>query len=313
MKYKALDGLRGIGAFAVYLNHFFQMFFNLTFDNGGIKWVERPPDLLRVYRNSPFAIINHGYFWVVIFFMLSGFVLPLKYFQSGKMSCVTGGIFRRYPRMMLPVLMTYTTIYTVIRMKVTRHDWPFPARDRNLQQVIADSLFGVWMGQNDYFSATWTIGIELFASYVVYMVAVMMMHTERPRVVLSGIIALLMIPQITDAYEITHYNVSKFQFHLPIFLVGTLLSYSEAHPEAKGLFDKIRNWGYLASGLRNTFLFTLFFVYGSNTGKFHCEHLRDGDCTFWVRATLNWQIPQMFSLYVAALAIIVLTLVSETV
>ena len=169
------------------------------------------------------------------------------------------------------------------------------------------------MGQNDYFSATWTIGIELFASYVVYMVAVLMMHVERPRIVLIGIIGLLVTPQITDAYEITHYNVSKFQFHLPIFLVGMFLSYSEAHPKAKSIFDKVRNWGYFASSLRNIFLLTIFFVYGSNCGKYHCEHLRDGDCTFWVQVTLNWEIPQMFSLYVAAMAIIVLTLVSETV
>lgn len=98
-----------------------------------------------------------------------------------------------------------------------------------------------------------------------------------------------------------------------MFLIGTLLSYSEAHPKQKGLFDKVRNWGYLASGLRNMFLIFIFFTYGSNMGKFMCEHLRDGDCTFWVNMTLNWQIPHGLCLYAGALAIIVATLVSETI
>ena len=99
-----MDGLRGIGSFGVYLSHFHDQFFPwLTKEQADQGRDNRYfPDWAHM---SPVKVFYHGYFWVVVFFILSGFVLPLRFFKTGKETCITGGTFRRYLRLMLPVLM----------------------------------------------------------------------------------------------------------------------------------------------------------------------------------------------------------------
>ena len=79
--YKFLDGIRGIGAFGVYLNHFILRFYpwykEAEMDDPKQKYF--PPDWVRV---TPFRLVYNGNLWVTVFFILSGFVLPLSFFKS---------------------------------------------------------------------------------------------------------------------------------------------------------------------------------------------------------------------------------------
>lgn len=124
------------------------MFFSLTFDTGGVKWVEKPPTFIRLLRNSPLTVFNHGYFWLIILYMVSGFVLPLKYFKSQQIHCITASMSRRYFRLTGPIVMTYLIVIAVIRSGRTLHGWPFAAggNNRTLLQVVLDGLFGIWLG-----------------------------------------------------------------------------------------------------------------------------------------------------------------------
>ena len=81
--YTYLDGLRGIGAFSVYLNHSFLKFYPFykkeELEDGKEKHF--PPDFM---RTTPIRIIYEGYVWVMVFFILSGFVLPMNFFRTGR-------------------------------------------------------------------------------------------------------------------------------------------------------------------------------------------------------------------------------------
>ena len=68
---------------------------------------------------TPLVVFIHGYFWVIVFFILSGFVLPLSYFKTRKPSCIYGGAFRRYPRLMIPVWVTISIYYVVVQFGLT--------------------------------------------------------------------------------------------------------------------------------------------------------------------------------------------------
>ena len=173
-KYKALDGLRGFAVMGIFLNHFFQMFFSLTFDVGGIKWVEKPSTFIKLYRRSPLTVFDQGFFWLIVMFILSGFVLPLKFFKSGQIHCITSSIFRRYFRLAVPVTVTYLIIYKVVRSGVLLHTWPFEIRNesKTLVNVIMDGLFGLWLGHYEYFAVSWSLCIGLTGSFIVYAVAV---------------------------------------------------------------------------------------------------------------------------------------------
>ena len=67
-------------------------------------------------RTTPARIVYAGNLWVLVFFILSGFVLPMNYFKTGRLIAITGGTFRRYLRLMLPVLVTYGILYFFMRL-----------------------------------------------------------------------------------------------------------------------------------------------------------------------------------------------------
>ena len=124
--YEYLNGLRGWGAFAVFLFHYTEAFWKLDKhpDNEAELNLDgswNTPTWLFVMRNSPLGIVMSGYCAVSVFFVLSGFVLPLGWFASGgkAVSAITGGIFRRYLRLMLPMLLCLSFYYIVAKMDCT--------------------------------------------------------------------------------------------------------------------------------------------------------------------------------------------------
>ena len=117
--YESLNGLRGFGSVAVFLHHFVVEYFPPR--DGQEDHNTDPneqPSWLKYCRMTPLVVFVNGYFWVAVFFILSGFVLPLSYFKTGKNSSLWGGTFRRYPRLMIPVLYTITFYYSVTKFGV---------------------------------------------------------------------------------------------------------------------------------------------------------------------------------------------------
>lgn len=110
-----MDGIRGIGAFSVYCNHFMLTFYpyysKSEMDDGKEKYFPN-----EYVRTTPIRIAYAGHLWVLVFFILSGFVLPMNYFKTGRLVAITGGTFRRYLRLMLPVLITYGILYFFMRL-----------------------------------------------------------------------------------------------------------------------------------------------------------------------------------------------------
>lgn len=130
-----------------------------------------PPSWLRYARMTPLVVFIHGYFWVIVFFILSGFVLPMSYFKTKKPSSLYGGAFRRYPRLMIPVLVTISIYYVVVKSGVT-YKFAFPGiKRKNFATLVLDGLIGTWFGNNDYTVVTWTLSIELWATFLIYLLA----------------------------------------------------------------------------------------------------------------------------------------------
>lgn len=66
-------------------------------------------------KQPPFAMLYHSNMWIQVFFMLSGFMLPLNFFKTGKHAGFVS-IFRRYLRLMLPVLMILSIYLLLARL-----------------------------------------------------------------------------------------------------------------------------------------------------------------------------------------------------
>ena len=131
------------------------------------------PEWISNFKATPFSVFVHGYFWVIVFFILSGFVLPLRWFKTQKSDCVISGTFRRYLRLMLPYWVIISLYYLVVKSGWTspKKSRLNPIKKKDFLNLIFDGLFGCWFGDYSYTVAAWTLSVELWSSFFVYLLA----------------------------------------------------------------------------------------------------------------------------------------------
>ena len=170
ISYHFMDGIRGFGAFAVYLCHFKVEFFSQrTGKIGNIEYGVTAPTF---FAYPPFALFYNGYLWVKVFFILSGFVLPLNFFKTGRYACLTGGVMRRYFRLMLPVLMILSIYLLFARFDFFGESTFNKIKNKTFLNLLYTAMLEIWCGPDiSFIEPTWTLGVEFWATYLIYIVA----------------------------------------------------------------------------------------------------------------------------------------------
>lgn len=178
-----LEGLRGIAAIAVVLYHCLQAFYPFAIYGG------RDPQHLFLEDNfygTPLAGLASGAFAVAIFFVLSGFVLSIGYFQKRKASFVKNLAIKRYVRLMIPALVSTLLCLAIIKLglffniqagNINGSHWLFaffqwPGGDHNLLAAIHEGTVGVFTNFANssklYNPVLWTMTIEFVGSFIVF-------------------------------------------------------------------------------------------------------------------------------------------------
>ena len=108
-----LDGIRGVAALLVVFHHFLLAFYSAyyTFDANA----SHLHGLEIKYGQSVLSVFSNGNYCVAVFFVLSGFVLSRKYFQTRVFEVVISGAQRRFLRLYIPI--AATLIISFILMK----------------------------------------------------------------------------------------------------------------------------------------------------------------------------------------------------
>ncbi len=177
MKFRYLDGLRGLAALIVVLDHFAISFFPAATD-GTVKVSHGAAE--QAVRITPLHLLVSGNFSVCIFFVLSGIVLSAKFFRTGDRDVVLASAAKRYLRLMIPVLASVLLVDIVLRLhgfanssaaSQTGSDWLarlWPI-DASLPAALYHGTIGVFVdGVSSYNTVLWTMQTELIGSFLVF-------------------------------------------------------------------------------------------------------------------------------------------------
>jgi peptidoglycan/LPS O-acetylase OafA/YrhL len=179
LRLEFLDGLRGWGALMVFLYHLIvQLLFNTA-----------PP-----YKSNYLAFLLDGDFAVFIFFVLSGFVLSIKFVVSPGKYSLTQAVIARYFRLMLPIIITSFVAYMLM---VAHAMYNVPASvpanapqwlgvyfnfEPTLAYFLQFNLYYVFFNFNpgaNFNPVLWTIAYEFTGSMLVYLMIGFFRHTKH--------------------------------------------------------------------------------------------------------------------------------------
>jgi peptidoglycan/LPS O-acetylase OafA/YrhL len=221
-----LEAVRGIAAVIVFVHHYIMAF------APALHGRYNPGDFALV-RSPLFALVN-GSASVVLFFVLSGFVLTQRAFKQQSVRPLVVSAVRRWPRLMLPVLVVnifagalyaYDLFYSQQAAPVTHSTLltflyapPKPAAP--IFDALKEGIYGTFLfNRFAYNNNLWTMYYEFFGSFMVFGIAAVGVTIRRlgiPAIILACIVAgrvdITFLPMLVGclvAYLFSYYPLAK--------------------------------------------------------------------------------------------------------
>ncbi|SCX14998.1 Acyltransferase family protein [Agrobacterium sp. DSM 25558] len=200
-----LETARGIASVIVVLHHFVLGFFPLLKENimqGGLLM-------------TPLYVVVNGTGAVYFFFLLSGFVLSLKFYRNFSALELSVAVLKRLPRLMLPAgismmigaaILIYLPESHSAAARLTGSEWLGTFAGAGIHQDFVPSFWEaarnslltfLWPGYSQYNSNLWTMSFEFYGSLLVFAIvaicSLLMRHKYGGIIALHFIISLLCV------------------------------------------------------------------------------------------------------------------------
>lgn len=209
----------------------------------------------------------------------------------------------------MPVLVIISFYYLFVKLD-TMGDFTFMnIKKKTFGDLLKDTIFLTWFGDDSWSTATWTLSIELFATFFIYLLSQTAINYRGRYFIYGFVFMFIWFPMITDFQGYTNYKLAKGITLLPVFFVGLMLADSENWKPKRPL-DWVRELNIWWKVLINSVLFTLFILYGSFYGDGNCIIKGEGDCEYHRIITINHIIPKLGCTYIGAISLIILALTS---
>ena len=218
-RYRELDGIRGVAALTVFLGHVL-LAASLIGTASGEGWTAAS---LWPLRYPPFAALTAGTEAVLLFFMLSGFVLALPYVDRpsapGYRAFLIKRVFRLYPASVLVVLaavfarllLQHLTPTGVTHLFTREEDWAGPV---TLHSTVAHLLLVPGIDVHNLDGPLWSLVFEMRVS-LFFPVLVWLIARRSAKTALAIVAATFLMAAIPNF---------RSDFHLPPTLPVRLLS-----------------------------------------------------------------------------------------
>jgi peptidoglycan/LPS O-acetylase OafA/YrhL len=228
-----LEALRGLAAFIVVAWHFLW-----AFDPARIGIVDGFDQSAAMLGSVSFASID-GPAAVTLFFVLSGFVLPLGFFRSGRTEVVVRAAAKRWLRLVCLALLATSLSYLLFRFDLYRHReaaelsqsaWLGTFGGSHPEQNFTPSLLGAtlegslyaFVREPDmYDPVLWTMHHEFLGSFVTFFLAIVLWRAQVAAAIWSLATAAV-VAHFTDPFLVAFVSgtglawfMSRFDLHLP--------------------------------------------------------------------------------------------------
>ncbi len=198
-----LDGVRGIAALIVVFHHYVLAFFPAMFFGN----IERNHFVNEhQYSTSPLQLFFNGSFAVCIFFVLSGFVLSLKYLQTKDNDVLREYTLKRYFRLIIPIFASSLLyffisgsplLYNKLIGPVTHSEWWLSGicNGKFYLKEFLQITFGKVFSDSDnsYNAVLWTMKYELFGSFLIFSILFLMTKVDRKKILFVLFISYFLI------------------------------------------------------------------------------------------------------------------------
>jgi peptidoglycan/LPS O-acetylase OafA/YrhL len=116
MRIKYIEGMRGLAALIVLFSHIIAAFYPVLFPYPAVLPVSlddlaTQPFLVKAFVFTPLNIFYNGIFAVMIFLIISGYVISYNCFHNKDENYITASFFKRYFRLTIPILFSCVIAY----------------------------------------------------------------------------------------------------------------------------------------------------------------------------------------------------------
>jgi peptidoglycan/LPS O-acetylase OafA/YrhL len=241
MKNKSVDALRGIAALNVATAHFVAAFLPMMlYKNYPATFTENlsPSFLFQLLTSPVISIFYNGHFAVLIFFVLSGYVLTLPYYSAGSdlKIILKKRLWGRYLRLNIPIAVAILISYLFLKMGLYFNteaaeisgsvNWlkNYFSGDIAALNVIKEAVYGsIFFGEGKLVPPLWTLKIEFIGS-----IYILLFYISKPK----GAIVTPMLMAFCLIYAV---NPQDSIYYFSIFL-GSLLTFFKEFSKCRCIF-----------------------------------------------------------------------------
>ena len=183
--------MRGLAALMVLFSHIIAAFYPVLFPYPAdspisLEYLATQSILIKAFVFTPLIIFYNGTFAIMIFLIISGYVISYNCFHNQNENYITASFFKRYFRLTIPILISCVIVYFLLKVGAfynvqasleSHSSWlsQFYACDANFFNMIKFVLYDEYLNISNslkelacYGTILWMISALLLGSFLVY-------------------------------------------------------------------------------------------------------------------------------------------------